>query len=66
MQFRDAKVVIEIVDTGIGIAPEMQEKIFNRFTRADMSRWQKKGYGLSICQAIARCHHGTVSVSSGG
>ena len=68
MELREAKVVIEIVDTGIGIAPEMQEKIFDRFTRADASRGQTKGHGLglSICQAIAKCHHGIVSVSSQG
>lgn len=68
MKICEAKVLIEVIDTGIGIAPEMHEKIFDRFTRADASRGLTKGHGLglSICQAIAKSHHGTVSVKSNG
>ncbi len=63
---RMPNVEVQIVDTGIGIASELHEKIFDRFTRADISRGQSKGHGLglSICNAIANRHQGAVSVTS--
>jgi signal transduction histidine kinase len=60
------RVLVDIADTGIGIAPDMLGKIFSRFTRADVSRGQSKGYGLglSICRAIAEQHNGKIVVRS--
>jgi signal transduction histidine kinase len=57
---------VEVKDTGIGISPEDQEKIFNRFYRADSSRSQTKGYGLglAICKSIVELHHGKITVHS--
>ncbi len=60
------EAVIDVSDTGIGIAPEMQDKIFDRFARADDSRGETKGFGLglSICRTIATRHGGAISVFS--
>lgn len=57
---------VEVEDTGIGISPENQEKIFNRFYRVDSSRSQTKGYGLglAVCKSIIELHHGKIAVHS--
>ena len=58
---------LEVEDSGVGIAPEMQGRIFDRFFRADVSRGQQSGntgLGLAICKAIVEAHGGTIAVSS--
>lgn len=57
---------VKIRDTGFGIPPEDQEKIFDRFYRVDPSRSQTKGYGLglAICKSIVELHHGSITVRS--
>lgn len=58
------KVVIK--DTGIGIRPEDQYRLFDRFFRLDSSRSEIKGYGLglAICQAIIKRHNGKITLNS--
>ncbi|TDD94267.1 sensor histidine kinase [Jiangella asiatica] len=52
-------------DTGIGIAPEDAERIFDRFTRGDVGRGvDGSGLGLAIVSAIAEAHRGRVTVDS--
>jgi signal transduction histidine kinase len=53
-------------DTGNGIAPVDQARIFNRFTRAahDKRRSEGAGLGLSIVKAIAEAHRGRVNLTS--
>jgi signal transduction histidine kinase len=60
-------IEIKVKDTGVGIAPEHLNEIFERFWRADTSRsyWHGgSGLGLSIVKAIAQNHGGTITVVS--
>lgn len=57
--------IIEVTDTGIGISPENQEKIFSPFFRVDKSRSRAMGgagLGLALVSEIARQHNGEVKV----
>lgn len=58
---------VRVEDTGIGIAPEHQTLVFERFWRADRSRSgpvRGTGLGLPIAAAIARAHGGKISLRS--
>jgi two-component system phosphate regulon sensor histidine kinase PhoR len=64
---RDAKLAIEVEDTGIGIDTAHLPHIFERFYVVDKSRSKKlggTGLGLSIVKHIVLAHQGTVSVKS--
>lgn len=58
---QDHQVVIEVQDTGRGIAPELQPEIFKRFftTRAGGS-----GLGLAVCRKVVEDHGGCIEVAS--
>ena len=59
--------LIEIQDTGVGIAPENLPLIFDRFWRADKARVRRAGgmgMGLAIAKAIAEHHQGKILVTS--
>lgn len=60
------KVRIEISDTGIGIAPEDQEAIFDRFFRVEnrVHTLEGTGLGLSIVRNIIDKHHSRVNLVS--
>lgn len=65
--WRGSRYVLEVIDQGIGIPKEHQDKIFEPFYVADKSRTRGNngaGLGLSICQSIARIHHAIFEVSS--
>jgi heavy metal sensor kinase len=58
---------VDVTDTGPGIAPELQSRIFERFFRADPARSRSgreggAGLGLSIALWIAEAHHGQLEL----
>lgn len=60
-------IVVSIQDTGIGIAPDQIDRIFDRFWRAERSRsYTDRGFGLglAIAQNIAFDRGGSISVTS--
>ena len=63
---RDAtRAVLEVIDHGEGIPPQIREKIFQRFWRADTSRTREtggSGLGLAIVSSIVAAHNGDVEV----
>ncbi len=62
-----SQIYVNVQDTGVGIAPEHLDKVFERFWRADRSRsyWEGgSGLGLAIAQAIAKNHGGLITVTS--
>ena len=60
-------VRVTVKDTGIGIAPEHQGRIFERFYRADKSHSKASGgtgLGLSIVKHAVQYHHGSIDLQS--
>lgn len=67
LEAQDQQAVIQVQDTGVGIAPEYQSKIFDRFYRVNSDRNRQtggSGLGLAIAQAIAKAHRGKIQIQS--
>jgi two-component system OmpR family sensor kinase len=65
----EATAIVEVRDTGPGLAPEQAERVFERFYRADPARTRRDGststgLGLAIVAALVSLHAGTVEVES--
>jgi two-component system phosphate regulon sensor histidine kinase PhoR len=64
---RNTDAVIEVADRGLGLAPEEQNHVFEKFYRAPSHESQLiagTGLGLTLVAHIARAHHGRVTVKS--
>src|SRR5204863_3759839 len=62
-------LIVEVQDTGIGIAPDILPRIFGAFEQGDRSITQQfggLGLGLAISKAIVDAHGGTIKAASAG
>jgi two-component system OmpR family sensor kinase len=67
LDYKDPHALTQVKDTGIGIAPEHQTRIFDRFYRVNQDRSRHIGgcgLGLPIARAIALAHNGSLEVQS--
>ena len=63
------EMVLRVKDTGIGLSPEMQSRVFDLFAQADLSLDRTQGglgIGLTLVRSLVEHHGGSVSVQSAG
>jgi signal transduction histidine kinase len=59
------EMLLSVTDTGIGIAPEDQERVFQRFERGDpQARESGTGLGLALVKSLIELHGGSVELES--
>ena len=63
LYMEDNNLVLQVIDTGIGIPQEKQEKIFERFYQVKNGRGGS-GIGLSLVQRLVELHHGRIVLQS--
>ncbi len=63
---QDDRVVVAVRDEGIGIAPERQQDIFNRFVQIDRDEMEQQGTGLGlpIARSLIELHGGQITLES--
>ncbi|HEV2608942.1 MAG TPA: response regulator, partial [Noviherbaspirillum sp.] len=63
------RIVLRVMDNGIGMAPELQPRVFDLFTQADRSADRAQGglgVGLALVKSLVELHGGEVRCSSDG
>ena len=66
-QRADQTLALSVADTGIGIAPAYQERVFTKFFQVDSSktrRYEGAGIGLSVAKSIVEAHGGKIELVS--
>lgn len=64
---QDGRLSVAVADTGIGMSPEVQARLFSEFTQGDGTiarRFGGTGLGLAICRQLATLMGGTIGVDS--
>ena len=67
MRLSDARVHVEVKDTGIGIEPEQLERMFEPFAQADTARSRRAegaGIGLAVARRTAQLIGGDINATS--
>jgi signal transduction histidine kinase len=67
LEVRRGDAVLHVADTGIGIAPELLGRVFDRFWRAPEARERTlggSGVGLALVRDLVLAHNGRVEVAS--
>ena len=59
------QAVLHVADQGPGIAPELYERVFDRFFRAPQQGQPGSGLGLSIVASVVRQHGGSIQLHRG-
>lgn len=57
-------VILDVIDAGPGIPPELRERVFERFFRVLGTTAPGSGLGLAIVQQIARLHHAEIKLET--
>jgi K+-sensing histidine kinase KdpD len=64
---KNKEIIVSVADEGVGISPELHQKVFERFFQGDgrkAGRRKGSGLGLAICQGIIQAHGGKIWVES--
>ena len=60
----EKEIMVEVTDTGEGVAPDNLDKIFDKFTRVTAEKKEGTGLGLPIAKDIVSLHNGRIWVKS--
>jgi signal transduction histidine kinase len=65
-ELRDGDILLSVRDTGVGIAEDELDAIFEEFTQGGEAKRRKagSGLGLAICKQLAQLHGGRIEVES--
>ncbi len=59
-----SRVRFAVADTGIGLAPDQQPRVFDRFWRGEYNKERGAGLGLAVAKGIVEAHGGEIGVES--